>query len=44
MISHWLTVFGTPKAIWSDNGSHFTGAWFRTMCRLMGVRHNRTLA
>ena len=32
-------MFRTPKAIYSDNGSHFTGAWFRTMCRLMGVRH-----
>ena len=44
MISHWLTVFSTPKAISIDNGSHFTGAWFLTMCRLMGVHHARTVA
>ena len=44
MISHWPTVFGTPKAIYSGNGRHFTGAWFRTMCRWMGVRHARTVA
>ena len=44
MISHWLTVFTTPKAIYIDNGSHFTGAWVRTMRRLMCVRHARTVA
>ena len=44
MIRYWLTVFSTPKAIYSDNGSHSTGACFRTMCRLMGVRHARTMA
>ena len=44
MISYWVTVFGMPKAIHSDNGSHFNGAWFRTMCQLMGARHARTVA
>ena len=44
MFSHWLTVFSTPKAIYSDNGSHFNRAWFRTMFRMMGVRHARTVA
>ena len=44
MISHWRTVFGTHKAIYSDNGSHFTSAWFRTMRQLMGVRHAPTVA
>ena len=44
MISHWLTVFGTPKAIYSDNGSHFTSVWLRTMCRLMGVHPPWTVA
>ena len=44
MISHRLTVFGTPKAIYSDNGSHSTSAWLRTMCQLMGVRRARTVA
>ena len=44
MIRHWLIVFGTPKAIHSDNGGHFTAASFRTMCRLMGMRHVRTVA
>ena len=44
MISHWLTVLGTPKAIYSDKGSHLTAACFRTMCRLMGLRHARTVA
>ena len=38
MISHWLTVFRTPKAIYSDHESRFTGTWFRTMCRFMGLR------
>ena len=44
MRSHWITVFGTPKAIHSENESHFTGEWFHTMCRLPGVRHARTVA
>ena len=44
MMSHWLTVFGTPRAIYTDHGSHFTGAWFRTMCRWMAVRHAQTVA
>ena len=44
MISQWLTVFGTPKAINGANGSHFIGARFRSMCRLMAVRHARTVA
>ena len=43
MISHWLTVFGTSKAIYSDNGSHSTGALFRTMWLLLGVRHAWTV-
>ena len=33
MMSHWLTVFGTPKSLYSGNVSNWTGAWFRTMCR-----------
>ena len=44
MISHWLRVFGTPKAIYSDNGSQFTGAWFRIVCLLMSMPHARTVA
>ena len=44
MISHWLTVFGAPTATYSDNGGHFTGAWFRTMYRLIGVQHPSTVA
>ena len=44
MIRHWIMVFRTPKAIFSDNVCHFTGAFFRTIGPLMGVRDARILA
>ena len=44
MIRHWLTVFDVPAVICSDRGTQFVGAWFRTMCKYMGVRHAKTVA
>ena len=44
MIWHWFTVFDVPAVIWSDRGTQFIGAWFRTMCKYMNVRHARTMA
>ena len=44
MIRHWLTVFDVPAVICSDRDTQFVGAWFRTMCKYMGVRHARTVA
>ena len=44
MIRHSLTVFDIPAVICSDRGTQFVGAWFRTMCKYMGVRHANTMA
>ena len=44
MIWHWLTVFDVPAVICSDRGMQFVGAWFRTMCKYLGVRHTRMVA
>ena len=44
MIRHWLTVSDVPAVICSDRGTQFVGAWFRTMCKYMGVRHAKTVA
>ena len=39
-----VTVFDVPAVICSDRGTQFVGAWFRTMCKYMGVRHAKTVA
>ena len=44
MIRHWLTIFDVPAVICSDRGSQFVGAWFKTMCKHMGIRHAKTVA
>ena len=44
MMRHWLKVFDVPGVICSDRGTQFVGAWFRTMCKYMGVRHAKTVA
>ena len=44
MIAHWWTVFDVPAVMCSDRGTQFVGAWLRTMCKYMGVRHAKTVA
>ena len=44
MMRHWLTIFEVPAVICSDQGSEFVGAWFRMMCKHMGIRHAKTVA
>ena len=39
-----LTVFDIQALICSDRGTQFVGAWFRTMCKYMGVRLAKTVA
>ena len=39
----WLTVFDVPAVIGSNRGTQFVGAWCRTMCKYMGVRHAKTV-
>ena len=40
----FLTVFDVPAVICSNRGTQFVGAWLRTMCKYMGVRHAKTVA
>ena len=44
MIRHCLTIFDVPAVICSDRGSQFVGTWFKTMSKLMGIRHAKTVA
>ena len=37
MLRQW-DIFGVPSVIKSDNGPHFSGAWWRTICAALGVR------
>jgi transposase InsO family protein len=36
MYAQW-DMFGIPSVVSSDRGSHFTSAWWQTMCALFGV-------
>ena len=38
MLKEWR-ILGIPSILTSDQGSHFTGEWWRTMCAEMGIRH-----
>ncbi|XP_062086268.1 uncharacterized protein LOC133792383 [Humulus lupulus] len=38
-----FTRFGTPRAIISDQGSHFCNKWFTALCARYGVHHRKAL-
>ena len=38
MFHRWWLPHGIPSVVTSDNGAHFAGAWWRTLCALHGVR------
>ena len=38
MLREWRP-FGIPSVVTSDRGSHFTGAWWRTCCAELGIKH-----
>ena len=38
MLKHQWQLFGIPSKISSDQGSHFTSAWWTTMCASLGIR------
>ncbi|XP_062093475.1 uncharacterized protein LOC133799477 [Humulus lupulus] len=38
-----FTRFGTPRAIISDQGSHFCNKWCTALCALYGVHHRKAL-
>ena len=43
-VANAMTIFDVPAVIFSDQGSHFVGTWFKTMCKHMGIRHAKTVA
>jgi len=42
LISHFTTLFGPPDTLISDNGTEFTGEYFREVCSLMGTKTRYT--
>ena len=38
MLQRWWQPFGIPSTITSDQGPQFVGAWWKTLCALMGAR------
>ena len=39
LIDKWISIFGLPKYIQSDNGSRFTAMVFEKTCEMMGIEH-----
>ena len=44
MIQYQWRPFGIPSLITSDQGSHFTGEWWKTMCAELGMRQTYSQA
>ena len=42
MLATWISVFGPPKRILSDNGKEFTNIHFSEMCDLLNIKHDTT--
>ena len=40
--NHWISIFGTPEKVITDNGREFVSETFENLCRKMGVVHTRT--
>ena len=38
VVERWWQPFGVPAVITSDQGPHFAGAFWRTICAQLGVR------
>ena len=43
-VNHWLSIFGAPEKLLSDQGSQFTSELFLALCRIVGVRKIFTTA
>ena len=42
MLKEWQ-IFGIPSIVSTDKGSHFTSAWWQTLCAELGIRHAYSL-
>ena len=43
LLSEWITRWGPPNEIHSDQGSQFTSDVFRKLCRFLGIDQSRTV-
>ena len=39
LVDRWLCLFGLPKSLRSDRGTHFTSQVFEELCRRVGIKH-----
>lgn len=42
LITHYVTLFGLPQTLISDNGGEFTDEYFCEVCNLMGLKTRYT--
>ena len=40
LMDRWVSLFGIPKSLRSDRGTHFVAEVFEKMCKISGIRHN----
>ncbi len=43
-LSQFISIFGFPKIVQSDQGTNFTSNIFQEVLRQLGIRHNRSSA
>jgi len=43
-LDHWVTLFGPPRYLLTDNGPEFTAGLFREVCHNLQVDHHLTIA
>lgn len=43
-LDHWVTLFGPPRYLLTDNGPEFTAGLFREVCHNLQVDHHFTIA
>lgn len=42
-LDHWLTLFGPPRVIQTDNGVQFTSNLFKELCKMIKTTHHYTI-
>ena len=42
-LDHWLTLFGPPRVIQTDNGVQFTSNLFKELCKMIKSTHHYTI-
>ena len=42
IVNNWITLFGAPRSLHSDQAAEFEGQLFKEMCKLLGMKKSRT--